>query len=699
MPTADLNQGQIEVKNKISAIKNFAQVSNSEKKLKRSAGNSESKGIPDIASSLDNASKDQKRYLKPPPNSFDQVLEMIGLTSGNGSETLKYLKKKLLLTATKIEPEIKKIITKNAIKALGCSQEQTFQGFTSTFLELNPLNTLPVGQGIYVPIESMDISGMLKTTTDSKIGKVVYEKPKPSVLENVFKPYKGKKPFPMNKEFNNRLMGTFVTNSFNGEYGKYYQGVSNQNLFDFQYSPTNQFGVDQACFKVALISKVNESLTITGGSANKVIDFLEDYYGTIKLFDTTDFTAVMMNAVSGAINIKANLTSDEISKQSQFMLILQRILGLCFDSRREIDVSGVSKIAELDGVDESFFELTEIDLRNIDVQISNIQNGVMELVDCDNVKVPVDYETIIDGLIDLRETENLSPALEVNKIIAISDSLVQNPDWKALLPTNLNFQVFDEDFIKKIPLSVAGAVLSPKVLFPIFVLMQSLEGNATNAFNSAVTSSNTFIQSANTIGNSVNNLINSNVDFLKTFKKFNIEMVAEIGAIFVTELFNILKKDLINLMKPIIADIGSEALKAKLQMIERLITIALIINQIVIGVKDYKKCKSLIDDILIILNLISSLAPPGSKIPKVLLLLADFLPGTSASRASINTIEELQKLGIPTGTLPDGSPNLMLLFNLASNKATKKESAQNGKIQAIGISADGKPVRISGKST
>ena len=699
MPTPDLNQGQIEVKNKISAIKNFAQVSNSEKKLKRSAGNSESKGIPDIASSLDNASKDQKRYLKPPPNSFDQVLEMIGLTSGNGSETLKYLKKKLLLTATKIEPEIKKIITKNAIKALGCSQEQTFQGFTSTFLELNPLNTLPVGQGIYVPIESMDISGMLKTTTDSKIGKVVYEKPKPSVLENVFKPYKGKKPFPMNKEFNNRLMGTFVTNSFNGEYGKYYQGVSNQNLFDFQYSPTNQFGVDQACFKVALISKVNESLTITGGSANKVIDFLEDYYGTIKLFDTTDFTAVMMNALSGAINIKANLTSDEISKQSQFMLILQRILGLCFDSRREIDVSGVSKIAELDGVDESFFELTEIDLRNIDVQISNIQNGVMELVDCDNVKLPVDYETIIDGLIDLRETENLSPALEVNKIIAISDSLVQNPDWKVLLPTNLNFQVFDEDFIKKIPLSVAGAVLSPKVLFPIFVLMQSLEANATNAYNSAVTSANTFTQSANTIGNSVNNLINSNVDFLKTFKKFNIEMVAEIGAIFVTELFNILKKDLINLMKPIIADIGSEALKAKLQMIERLITIALIINQIVIGVKDYKKCKSLIDDILIILNLISSLAPPGSKIPKVLLLLANFLPGTSVSRASINTIEELQKLGIPTGTLPDGSPNLMLLFNLASNKGTKKESAQNGKIQAIGISADGKPVRISGKST
>jgi hypothetical protein len=44
---------------------------------------------------------------------------------------------------------------------------------------------------------------------------------------------------------------------------------------------------------------------------------------------------------------------------------------LCFDDRREIDVSGVAKVAELDGVDDSFFELNEIDLRNIDSEISN----------------------------------------------------------------------------------------------------------------------------------------------------------------------------------------------------------------------------------------------------------------------------------------------------------------------------------------
>ena len=182
----------------------------------------------------------------------------------------------------------------------------------------------------------------------------------------------------MNKEFYLRLAGFNSSNSYKGQYGKYYQGVSGQDLFDFQYSPTNQFGVDQPCYRVALISKVNPTATITGGTENKVVDFLEDYYATIKLFDSVDFTANLLNVLSGAISIKANLGSDEIQKQSQFLLILQRILGLCFDSRREIDVSGVSKIAELDGVDESFFELTEVDLRNIDVRINNIQNGVME---------------------------------------------------------------------------------------------------------------------------------------------------------------------------------------------------------------------------------------------------------------------------------------------------------------------------------
>jgi hypothetical protein len=62
------------------------------------------------------------------------------------------------------------------------------------------------------------------------------------------------------------------------------------------------------------------------------------------------------------------------------------------------------------------------------------------------------------------------------------------------------------------------------------------------------------------------------------------------------------------------------------------------------------------------------------------LSLAALLPGTSPERASINAIELLQGLGVPTGTLPDGSPNLMGLYNLATNKANDREESENGKV-------------------
>jgi hypothetical protein len=492
-----------------------------------------------------------------------------------------------------------------------------------------------------------------------------------------------------------RLEGPSSTNSFKGQYGKFYQGLSGQDLFDFQYSPTNQFGVDQPCYRVALISKVNPTGLIQGNTENKVIDFLEDYYGTIKLFDSVDFAANLINVLSGAISMKASLGSDEIAEQTKFQLFLQRILGLCFDSRREIDVSGVSKIAELDGVDQSFFELTEVDLRYIDSTISNIQLGVTEFEDCGNVKLPVDFETLVDELIGFRENENLTTEQQVQSIINITNTLFENPDWNVI---NLEIAV-NKDVIKQIPLALAGSVLSPKVLFPIFVLLRVVQNDATGLYNQAVTSVNTYIQSANTINGSINNIVNNQVDFLKVFESFNIEVTSKIGEIFIKQLFEILKKDIIILLKSVISDIAKGKINKKLLMIQRLTDIALIVQQFDRGgVQDYRKCKSLVDEILVILNLLMGLAGQNSKLPAPLLLLTEFLPGTSSERATINAIKELQSLGIPTGPLPDGSPNLMALFNLASNIAAEKEEAQNGTIDGMAIPTPDGKIKVFAKS-
>ena len=644
---SDYSSDLDKAKSQISANKTYIEVSKSAKKLKSSAGNSLSQGVAQTASSLDKVAQEQKRFLRNQPTSFQELLNLIGLTNGSGLETTKYLKNKLLETVVKIEPQIQKIISEEALKALGCSQEQTFKGYSASDLRLNPISTrLPITDGIYVPVQSLDLLSILKSPINSKLSEITLEKVKPSIQANLttYKPYEGKDPFPMNREMALRLETNNVGKSYYQEYGVDYQGISNQKLFDFAYSPKNQYGVDQDCYRIALINKPVNVLTTSGvtvgETSNKVGEFLKDYYSTIKIISSVDFVTALINIICGAVDMTANASSDKITESTKFELILQRILGLCFDSRREIDVSGVSKVAELDGVNDSFYELTEVDLRNIENKISNIQNGVTEFESCGTVKLPVDYETITNELLKFRDTVDvLNSQQQVLAISEILDTVFQNPAWKLILPfDNYSFD-WNKEFIKQIPLAVASVVLSPKVLLPIFTLLQVVESDATKAYNKAVTSANTYVQSGNTILGGVNNIVNNSTDFLKVFQSFNIQVVSKIGAIFIEQLYKVLKKDLLNLLSSIIKDVETSAKLKKYKMIIRLVNILLVVAQLV---QDYRKCKSLITDILTLLRTI--FGKPNGKIPLPLLLLSEFLPGSSPERATIATIELLQSV-------------------------------------------------------
>jgi len=681
----DLSQSWGAAKSKTKAIVAFTKASAGAKELKASAGNSESPSNKALNTQLDKIQNQQKRYLRNPPTSFTQMLELIGLISGSGGSTISYLRRKLIETSVAIEPEVRKIISDESIHALGCSQEQTFNGYSISNLNLNPLSTLPEGEGIYIPVESLDIGNLLKNSTDSTLGKCLYEAPEVTTQPGILKPYGGKISFPMNKQMNQRMDSSNLGRSYYTEFGKYYQGTSGQPLFDFEYSKTNQYGITQDCYRFALIDKE----PINGNnqqSGNNVGDFLNDYYSTIKIIDSVDMTAAIMNLLSGAISMKSNISAEEITENSKFYLLLQRILGLCFDSRREIDVSGISKIAELDGVDESFFEFTEVDLRNIDVEVTNIQNKVVEFEDCNNIKLPVDYENIVAQLVEFRSTlSGQTTEQQVNTISSIIDSLYQNPDWKLFIPTNLNVEVaINKDILKQIPIAVASAILSPKVLLPIFVLLKVVESNAISQFNQVITSGNTFIQSGNNSIGGVNNIVNNATDFLKVFKTFSIQVVSKIGSIYLKTLYKILEKDIINLIYFVNQDIIKSRILKKYQIISSLLQILnyyLIISQLV---DDYRRCKSLVNDILLLLNLISqSSGLTTNDIPAPLLALSGFLPGTDPNRSTINTIEFLQELGLPTNALPDGSPNLMVLLTLATHKGADKENSENGKVQVV----------------
>lgn len=720
MQAIDITQASKSIERQISAIKDFNAISAAGKDAQKTEGNSLSQSVNDLSQQLNKITQDVKRFQRDNLSSMDNLLNYLGLTSGNGSETLKYLRKKIIQTAVKIEPEIQDIISKQVIRMLGCSQEQTFDGFALSYEDLTGLNGIKlsernVSEGIYIPVQSLDFFGNLKQELTSEFGKFFYEKQDPSV-DPSFVPYGGPIKFPMNKTLKLLMSENYDGKSYLEIFGRSYQGRSTQPLFDILYTETDDLGNSGHFFRMILIDREQQN----GKKLNTIANYVKDYYSTLKLVDPVLIGAQVVNLFSGAISMQVNRSSDEIANQTAFDLIIQRILGLCFDSRSEIDVSGVSKIAELDGVDESFFELTDIDLRKIEIAISNIQQGIVQFEDCGNIKLPVNSKVVIDELINFRENlDENSNAANTQAIEDIIDSVLNNPLWQSNALNGLNLDVsVSKNVIKQIPIAVAAAVFTPKVLLPVYALLAVVENQANLQYNKAVKFANqqaedpnkqiddinnqigNVNQTANAVvdaSNEVQTVVTDGVDFLKKFRSFSIEVISEINSLFLKTLFDLLKRDIIKLTSAVIQDVKKSNKIKNQQIIIRLVKIAAIVAQAIITIEDARKCKSLLNDIQTLLELIFNAST--IKVPDPLLFLADFLPGYSPERGTINIIKAMQAYGMETGPLPGGYPNLMGLYSYAVTKGIDEEETANGKVLSVGISPPvvGGLVKISGK--
>lgn len=694
--STDLSNDYAEINNKIDALNTYKDVAQDSKTLQKNKGNSLEGLLSETSTQLGAIKDQQKRFQRNAPTSMDQLLNLIGKTKGNSSSTLNYLRKKVLDAMVAIEPKATEILITEAIKTVGCSQDQTYDGITlPQFNQIPYIQSLPVTQGIYIPVNNIDFLGNLKIEQNSKIGKMFYEKPEPSVSEN-FVPYGGRTKYPFNKLLNLSMDSNFANRTYSSIYSNFYNGSSLDKILDISYTTQNDLGVSGDFFRVFLLNKNNTQGSNLNVSRTSVKQFLKDYFSTIRIVDPVNVVATTMNYISGFVSYSGPFNYKKLSDETKYERLLQRILGLCNDSRKEIDVSGVAKIPELDGVDESFFEFTEQDLRFIETKINNIQNGVVQFESCGEVKLPVNSQDLLDGLVDLRD--NLSgntPQQTVQSIENIVDTFINNPEWGPLVPIGINLDIqINKDFIKNLPLAIASGILTPKVLLPIMVMVQAIEKSAVNKVNNQILTSNSLIQSGNTqldqlnaglqsgttFGQTVDNIIDDAVDFIKKYKTFVFETIQKINAEFIRVLFEILKKDILNLLNVLITDIQKSAALKKYAIIIRILQLILIVRQLV---SDYRKCKSLVDDILNLLNFINTTFNGGStKIPLLLLPFTQLLGGTSPERSLLNTLEELQKRGLPTGAMPDGSPNLMNQLLDSVIKGLEKEETENGTISA-----------------
>jgi hypothetical protein len=606
MPSLDLSLDYKKVKDKITANQSYNDLKTKYDDISKRAGDNLEELKSNVTESIENVKAQAERYKREIKNQFEELLDINKITSGQGSNSAKYIKKLMLTALKNIQPKLSEILIQESLTAVGCDQQQVFNS-----------------QIIYIKVKSIDIINSLKIDPNTKIGKLIYEKEQIAVQTN---------PFPLNKELYQRIQSG---QPYSVDNGQLYKGVSGQDLFDIQYV---EIGSD-SYFKVTLPNRVN--------NINRVGEFMIDYYKTMKPIEFQGVINQIMQSLCNSFSISAGLGIAQVEDATKFDTFVSRILGLCFDYRQEIDVSGVAKIAELGDIDENFFELTEIDLRNIDQRVTNFQNGVIEYLECTNAKLPVNADQINDAIINLIEVPDDDL---VEAAIAASNTLANNPAWEFGIRPNIDVAI-DLDFIKKFAQGVVSGLLTPKILLPVFIMLKALGQSAVDA-------------------------VEDMVSFLKNFKEYAKNIISRIGALFVQELFQLIKKDILNLIQQIIADIQKEKLNKKIAMILKLVSLLIIVANFI---KDFRKCKSLVDELLNLLKIATQ--GWGGDIPLPILFASRLLDGFSDTRAFINVIEEMQKLGIPTGDLPDGTPNLELLSRFAQIKGMSFEETENGKVQ------------------
>lgn len=649
------------ISKKIDAYTTYLDSKNASKKARQQSEIFFNKSVSNVENTIDSFKSKLNLKNNKTPSVFNQLINFIKKIDGEGDDSNNKLLKTFSDVLVKSLPEIKKILIDEAINLLGCRTDQTFP--VISFEAYKTLTNPP--SKVFVPIKNLDLWNNLKKTPQSQSGEFFYEDLSgTTILSNItskkYKGYGGDANFPFNRELYERIIKP--SESFFNAYGEVYNGGFKSKLFDFSYEPKNDLNEPGDFIAVTLIGE---------GGFNYYSKFIFEYYDTLSIIDFKNVIKNIFNYIIDGADITESSTETDIKDKSKFMLLIERLCGKCFDNTEEIDVSGIAKISELDDETDNFFTFSEIELKKIDTNINNYLNKIIDFDSCGVVNQPIDYEIIRDFAKDISATFN--GLNEQEKSNVITDAILNILKKNNL--ANNNEKLFS--FVK----GIIESILSPKLLFPIMVLGQVIEGTATSNYNDIKDKWKLAQGDATKVLSFAKEKIDSAEMFAKKYKVYVQNVTRKILELFLKELFNVLKGKLKKMVSNVIGGVFEKYTKKQKQIIIALTTSLFGL----VSIKtDFKKCKSVIDSISKILDSINLLSKRAIiPIPPPLLIGAQFLPGFSSERAKINVISEMQNLGLKTENLLDGSPNRVLLFVESIINGMDSEEIANGAVDGL----------------
>jgi len=475
--------------------------------------------------------------------------------------------------------------------------------------------------------QEIDFLHMLRVDPNSDYGKIMFESP--TIKNN-------------KKKVNRSLYDLFTSGSTYD-----YTTPSERTIFRMSWDSSNQeYNIQGLTMGTGSTSNVQ---SLTGISVN---EFIDDYYSNMEFTDINDVIKKSMLLTLKAASVKADGSGisagtsftgmdDPLSftpKLDESINNLERMLNklFAFCNNRNKSLSGqttIDLLSETEEDDEFYFNFDDVE--GIDLEDEDARKRkVLRFKDCNNYEVPYNA-SIMEDFVYLEDKINKNEWIRKTLDKAAIDAYEQS-EGSLELP---DFQIsLNLGFIFNIPKAVVMSSLSPKVFLPIMIIYRLFVPDVEIDTNYEAK------------------------DLMRDLKKLFKEIITQLFWKFLRELWQRLKVDLKNFLLNIVRKIIADKLKRYYIVVAALI--ALLKKIIESGIDN---CDGLFGAINAAIE--AALSATGNiKMPNVLLLLADKLPGFSAVKTNMEAAEKMSALGIPTGDV-NGEPNYLLLALGANTNA------------------------------
>jgi hypothetical protein len=353
---------------------------------------------------------------------------------------------------------------------------------------------------------------------------------------------------------------------------------------------------------------------VTDFNGLNVETFFSDYYSTMELPDIQHITKTAMLMTiqgDGSDNPLFNKGMNSVNR------LIQKLCAICGTPTKKNELknqNAVDMFNETDEDIESYFDFDDVEGIDLDDEDSRFRR-VLKFKDCDNFETPVNPSTIEDFVY----FSNKKPLNElVDSTLGRTATQAYLDSGSNIPPINFNLNLMNL-FILNLPKALISSLLSPKIFLPIVIVYKVVKSITNQAIN------------VKTLMRMLSKLFNT--------------IISQLLWRFLREFWRLVKIDLIAYVIKIVKKILKNKFKRYLTILKSLIAFLLKILE-----QEIDNCYALFSAVITAITSALS-ANISLKVPGILLLLSERLPGYSQDRAFMNIMERVSASGVKTGPI------------------------------------------------